>query len=415
MSILLQKFELNIYNVIYNYVIKSYKGPFWFYNANIIKNKIMKLKKFDIIRFAQKSCSNINILKLIKKYNVQIDAVSYGEIERALESGFDINKIIFTSDIFDYYSLKKIIKHKITVNIGSIDMLHQLGKLSPGHKIWIRINPGFGHGHNKKTNTGGENSKHGIWYNSILLHDIIKKYNFKLKGIHMHIGSGVDYKHLQNVCYSMMNQITYKNKNILFISAGGGLSIPYKKKEKTIDIKHYFNLWNNVRNKISNYLGHKIQLEIEPGRFLTAESGMLVTQIKSVKYIKNKYFVLIDAGFNDLLRPVMYGSYHKISIIDYNGNHISKNNFKIPTVIGGPLCESGDIFTQKSNGEIKIRFLPKVFPGDYLIFHDTGAYGASMSSNYNSRPLIPEILFYRNELKIIRKKQRMNDLLKLEK
>lgn len=415
MSILLKKFKINIYKIIYNYVIKNYKGPFWFYNANTIKNKIIKLKKFDIIRFAQKSCSNINILKLIKKYNVQIDAVSYGEIQRALESGFDINKIVFTSDIIDYYSLKKIVKYKITVNVGSIDMLHQLGKISPGHKIWIRINPGFGHGHNKKTNTGGENSKHGIWYNNILLYDIIKKYNFKLQGIHMHIGSGVDYKHLQNVCYAMINQIKYINKKILFISSGGGLSIPYKKKDKNVNIKHYFNLWNNIRNKISNYLGHKIKLEIEPGRFLTAESGMLVTQIKSVKYIKNKYFILIDAGFNDLLRPVMYGSYHKISIIDYNGNHINKNNFKIPTVIGGPLCESGDIFTQTSKGEIKIRFLPKVFPGDYLIFHDTGAYGSSMSSNYNSRTLIPEILFYRNQLKIIRKKQKINDLLKLEK
>ncbi|AZP36275.1 Diaminopimelate decarboxylase [Candidatus Annandia adelgestsuga] len=393
---------------------KKYSGPFWLYNFNIIKKKILKLKKFDIIRFAQKSCSNINILKLIKKYNVQIDSVSYGELNRAINSGFNRKNIIFTSDIIDYDTLKKIVKLKITVNIGSIDMLHQLGKISPKHKIWIRINPGFGHGHNEKTNTGGENSKHGIWYNDKSLYGIIKKYNFKLCGIHIHIGSGVDYKHLKNVCYAMMNQILYINKSIKSISAGGGLSIPYKKKDRIINIKNYFNLWNNIRNKISNYLGKKITLEIEPGRFLTAESGILVTQVKSVKFIKNKYFVLIDAGFNDLLRPVMYGSYHKISVIKKKISYINKSTFRVPTIVGGPLCESGDIFTQNSNGKIKIRFLPKVSPGDYLIFHNTGAYGSSMSSNYNSRLLIPEILFYKNKFKIIRKKQNIKDLLKLE-
>jgi len=188
-------------------LIKKYKSPLWMYHAETIEKKISKLRKFDIIRFAQKACSNIHILKLMKKNGTKIDAVSLGEIERAIKAGFkkNSNDIVYTSDIIDKETLKKVIEYKIPVNIGSIDMIKKIGKKSKNHKVWIRINPGFGHGHNKKTNTGGKNSKHGIWNTSLAL-KLIKKYKLKLIGLHMHIGSGVDYKHLKKVCKSMIKK-----------------------------------------------------------------------------------------------------------------------------------------------------------------------------------------------------------------
>jgi len=137
-------------------LIKKYKSPLWMYHAETIEKKISKLRKFDIIRFAQKACSNIHILKLMKKNGTKIDAVSLGEIERAIKAGFkkNSNDIVYTSDIIDKETLKKVIEYKIPVNIGSIDMIKKIGKKSKNHKVWIRINPGFGHGHNKKNQYG---------------------------------------------------------------------------------------------------------------------------------------------------------------------------------------------------------------------------------------------------------------------
>lgn len=404
--------NLNVKNI--QLLTKKYQSPFWVYDANIICKKIQLLKEFDVIRFAQKACSNTHILKLMRQNNLKVDAVSLGEIERAILAGFKKNsdEIIFTADLFDEETLSTIIKYNIPVNAGSLDMLTQLGSISPGHHIWLRINPKFGYGHSKKTNTGGENSKHGIWDPDLAL-PIIKKYKLKLIGLHMHIGSGVNYEHLKKVCHAMIDSVMQINKKIQFISAGGGLPTPYKFHEKPINIKKYFNLWDQARKKISQFLNKPIQLEIEPGRFLVAESGILVSQVRAIKKMGDKNFVLIDAGFNDLMRPTMYGSYHHISVVPSDNREI-KENETVDTVIGGPLCESGDIFTQEEGGNIQTRKLPFMKIGDYLIFHDTGAYGASMSSNYNTRPLIQEILIENNTFKIIRKRQTIKELLSLE-
>lgn len=403
-------------------IAKYYQSPVWIYDANIIKRQIKKLQKFDIIRFAQKACSNINILQLMKKAGVKIDAVSLGEIERALVSGFDIknNGIIFTSDLFEEKTLQRIVKLKIPVNFGSIDMIKQIGKILQGKQnyyVWIRINPGFGHGHNKKTNTGGENSKHGIWYADLpIALKLLKKYSLKLVGLHMHIGSGVNYSHLKKVCHSMLEQAININIKIKYISAGGGLSIPYKLKDKKINIENYYKMWNNVRKKLEKYFLNKIKLEIEPGRFLIAESGILLSQIRVIKSVGKNFFVLVNVGFNDLMRPVLYGSYHKISVITFEGKLFDEKEYNKEFIIAGPLCESGDVFTQSKNSSLEPRILPnKIKVGDYLIFHNTGAYGSSMSSNYNTRPFLPEVIYQDKKFIQIRSPQKIEDILFLER
>ncbi|EOC1340835.1 diaminopimelate decarboxylase [Cronobacter dublinensis] len=397
----------------------QFGGPVWVYDADIIRAQIDRLRQFDVIRFAQKACSNIHILRLMREAGVKVDSVSLGEIERAVAAGYDPRQnpadIVFTADVLDDATIARVHELGVPVNAGSVDMLEQLGAVSPGHRVWLRINPGFGHGHSQKTNTGGENSKHGIWYSDLpAALAVMQRHQLKLVGMHMHIGSGVDYGHLEQVCGAMVNQVIEFGQDLEAISAGGGLSIPYRDGDETIDTGHYFGLWNRAREQIAAHFGHPIKLEIEPGRFLVAEAGVLVAQVRSVKEMGSRHFVLIDAGFNDLMRPSMYGSYHHISALAADGRDL-RDAPVLDTVVAGPLCESGDVFTQQEGGKVETRALPAVRPGDYLVLHDTGAYGASMSSNYNSRPLLPEVLLENGEAHTIRRRQTIDELLALER
>ena len=329
-----------------------------------------------------------------------------GYSSRGGESG-----IVFTADLIDRATLERVIAEEIPVNAGSIDMLHQLGELAPGHRVWLRINPGFGHGHSNKTNTGGEHSKHGIWHTQLpQALAAIKQYGLHLVGLHMHIGSGVDYRHLEEVCGAMVKLIRKHAIQVEAISAGGGLSIPYRQDEPRVDTEHYFSIWNAARNEISALTGQPVHLEIEPGRYLVAEAGVMLAEVRAVKDVGTRQFVLVDAGFNDLMRPSMYGAYHEISLLP--GDESERRPRRV--VVGGPLCESGDVFTQGDGGVVLERELKQAKVGDLLVFHDAGAYGASMSSNYNSRPLIPEVLVDGESQRLIRRRQTVAELLALE-
>ncbi len=394
-----------------------YATPLWVYNADIIRQQIERLAPFDIVRFAQKACSNVNILSLMREAGVHVDAVSHGEIRRAQQAGFSAATtgtvaagIVFTADLFDRDTLDYVVQEKIEVNAGSLDMLRQLGERSPGHRVWLRINPGFGHGHSKKTNTGGENSKHGIWHQQLVQAiALIDQYRLHLVGLHLHIGSGVDYRHLERVCQAMTDIISSVDHDFEAISAGGGLSVPYKEGDQSIDVAHYFSLWDETRQHAEKKLGHPVRLEIEPGRFLVAQSAVLLAEVRATKQMGDNHFTLVDAGFNDLMRPALYGSYHHISVLATDGR-TQETETSRPTVIAGPLCESGDVFTQKQDGTVEMRELPPARVGDYLVFHDTGAYGASMSSNYNSRTHAAEYLLDGPASRLIRKRQKITEL-----
>lgn len=392
---------------------QQYGTPLWLYDSEVIVSRIARLNRFDVIRFAQKANSNIHILRLMHEHGVKVDSVSAGEIERALKAGYCPDEIVFTADMITEETLDRVLELGIAVNTGSVDMLRQIGARRPGHPVWLRINPGFGHGHSQKTNTGGENSKHGIWFADLgeALAEI-SHYQLTLTGIHMHIGSGVDYEHLATVCDAMAELVITNNLDIRAISAGGGLSTPYREGDEIIDIDNYFSLWDAARARIARHLGREIPLEIEPGRYLVAESGILLAQVRAVKGMGSRHYVLVDSGFNDLMRPAMYGSYHHISVLPAAGE--LQNSTVRETIVAGPLCESGDVFTQLEGGMVVPRALPEAGVNDFLVFHDTGAYGASMSSNYNSRPLLPEILFTDGKAKLIRRRQTIDELMALE-
>ncbi|HYP32699.1 MAG TPA: diaminopimelate decarboxylase, partial [Burkholderiaceae bacterium] len=309
---------------------------------------------------------------------------------------------------------------------GSVDMLGQvaaaLGSKARGHRVWLRVNPGFGHGHSRKTNTGGEHSKHGIWPQDIpAALEAIARHGLRLVGLHMHIGSGVDYGHLERVCDAMVahvQDVVAHGHDVTAISAGGGLSIPYRAGDPVVDTAHYFSLWDAARRRLAAELGHPVGLEIEPGRFLVAEAGALVAEVRAVKDMGANHFVLCDAGFNELVRPAMYGGFHAISVLPRANAQVRAElgvqAQRRPTVVAGPLCESGDVFTQDAGGVVEPRELAPAEVGDLLVFHDTGAYGASMSSNYNTRPLAAEVLVDGATARVIRRRQTVAELIGLE-
>jgi len=390
--------------------------PLWVYDAATIRERAASLKRFDVVRFAQKACSNVHILRLLRDVGVKVDAVSRGEILRALRAGYQPggDEIVFTADLLDPATLATVVEHRIPVNAGSIDMLEQLGVASPGHAVWLRINPGFGHGHSHKTNTGGEHSKHGIWHADLAAAlAAVRRHGLRLVGLHMHIGSGVDYGHLAQVGQAMVGLVretVAAGHDLHAISAGGGLSIPYRQGDAGIDVDHYFGLWDAARREAEALVGHALTLELEPGRYLVAESGVLLAEVRAVKHAGANRFMLVDAGFNELMRPAMYGAFHAMSLIARGGTAGAAQ----PTVVAGPLCESGDVFTQAAGGEVLTRDLPPASVGDLLVIHDAGAYGASMSSNYNSRPLAAEVLVDGSASRLIRRRQTVEELLALE-
>jgi diaminopimelate decarboxylase len=398
---------------------RQFGTPAYIYDAAPIVRRINDLKSFDVIRFAQKACSNLAILDLVRRHGVLLDAVSAGEIHRAIAAGFkpgqadNPTEIVYTADIFDRDALDVVVKHDIHVNCGSPDMIEQYGQRSPGKPITLRINPGFGHGHSQKTNTGGSHSKHGIWHEQ--LEDCIEratKYNLRITGLHMHIGSGTDLEHLSQVCGALEKAALVIGSSITEISAGGGLPIAYREGQEFIDIEAYYGLWNATRHRLAIQFGHSIGLEIEPGRFLVAESGYLLSEIRAIKTTAENKFYLVDAGFNNLARPILYGAYHPMAICPADGSAATRPLNDV--VVGGPLCESGDIFTQEEGGFVSRRSLPEAKIGDFLVIGCAGAYGYVMASNYNSKPLVAEVLIENGAANLVRRRQTLDDLINLE-
>jgi diaminopimelate decarboxylase len=393
--------------------------PVYVYDAAKILARIHDLSRFDVIRYAQKACSNIAILDLMRRAGVLVDAVSAGEIHRALAAGFQPGTgehppIVYTADIFDRASLDLVVKLGLPVNCGSPEMIDQLGERAPGSNITLRINPGFGHGHSQKTNTGGEQSKHGIWHTQ--LDDCLQRADrlgLAVTGLHMHIGSGTDLEHLSQVCGALEKAALVVGRSITTISAGGGLPIPYREGQTFVDVDQYFELWDATRHRLAESFGHAVTLEIEPGRYLVAESGYLVSEIRAIKQMGNNTFYLLDAGFNNLARPILYGAYHPMSICPRSSASGAEPAFA-DVVVGGPLCESGDIFTQEEGGFVCKRSLPAAAVGDLLVIERAGAYGFAMASNYNSKPLPPEVLVRDGQPHLVRARQTPDDLIRGE-
>lgn len=390
---------------------RTHGTPLWIYDAATIRARIASLSGFDIVRYAQKANPNLAILRLVRASGARVDAVSAGEIERALAAGFTPEEIVFTADLFDRAALALIARHGIAVNLGSADMLEPYAALRSRAAVTLRVNPGFGHGHGRKVNTGGETSKHGIWHED--LPEVVRHaatLGLAIEGLHVHIGSGSDFENLARVTRAVAELAQHAGGALHTLSAGGGLPVPYREHEPTFDVARFTRCWREAHAEIERVLGRPIGLEVEPGRYLVAEAGLLLTEVRSVKQSGRIEYVLVDAGFHTLVRPAMYGAWHEITVVG------SASDAPLSAkVVAGPLCESGDVFTQGADGQLEPRDLPSMSVGDLVCLHDAGAYGAAMSSNYNSQPLAAEVLVDGNRTALVRRRQTIDDILALER
>jgi diaminopimelate decarboxylase len=392
---------------------RRFGTPCYVYDRAMIERRIDDLKGFKVIRYAQKACSNIAILALMRTKGVVVDAVSAGEIHRALTAGYKPADIVYTADVFERTALEAVARTGVRVNCGSTDMLEQYASVCPGRDVTVRLNPGFGHGHSRKTNTGGPSSKHGVWHEQ--LPEAVRRAKaagIRITGIHMHIGSGTDFEHLSQVCDALTAAALTLGSDLDRVSAGGGLPTPYRPGDKPIDVAAFTTMWAETGRKIEERVGRPVELEVEPGRYLVAEAGYLVAEIRALKQQGNNRFLLLDAGFHNLARPILYGAYHPMFLCPADGRPAQRGTE--PVVVGGPLCESGDIFTQADGGVVETRELPAAKVGDFLTLGVAGAYGYAMSSNYNSFPMLPEVLISGGQAELIRRKQTVEELTALE-
>jgi diaminopimelate decarboxylase len=402
-------------------LVRDFGTPTYVYDAAGIEERIRRLSCFDVVRYAQKANANLAVLDLVRRAGALVDAVSAGEIHRALAAGFpaagEPPPIVYTADLFDREALALVAEHRIPVNCGSADMLEQYAALRAEHPglsadITLRVNPGFGHGHSRKTNTGGEHSKHGIWHEELpSVRGRAAAAGLRITGVHVHIGSGADMEHLALVAGAAA-RFARELPDVAVLSAGGGLPVPYRDGDPEIDVDAYFAIWDRERRRLESELGRRLRLEIEPGRYLVAESGWLVTEIRAVKRQGGNRFYVVDAGFNTLPRPILYGSYHPMAVVPAPGSSDERKLKDV--VVGGPLCESGDIFTQDEGGLVRSEPLPEARVGEHLLIGCAGAYGFVMSSNYNSKPQPAEVLIARGKPHLVRARQSLDDLIRGE-
>jgi diaminopimelate decarboxylase len=402
----LRKNNLCIESISASSLIKKYETPFYCYSLTQLKNNYRKFdnafkKTKPLICFSVKSNSNISLLKELKTIGSGADVVSGGELLRALKAGIDAKKIVFSGVGKTEEEIKLAIKKKVLlINMESESEAFLINKISKKMSVrtsvGLRLNPNVVGKTNKKISTGGKDDKFGLGYNNYLA--LCKKIknmkNLKLEGLSVHIGSQItNINPFRKVFNVIERVIANSNINFRFIDLGGGMGISYSNKEKKLNLNQYAKLVEKfTQNK-------KIKIIFEPGRFIAGNTSVLITKITYIKKSNNKFFIILDAGMNDLMRPALYDAYHEIIPLKKNKGKIIGN---IEFV--GPVCESADKFLNQKN-------FSKVIEGDCLAITNVGAYGMSLASNYNTRPIIAEILVNGSKHKIIKKRQSLENLI----
>ena len=384
---------------------KRFRTPMYCYSYEKLKKNIINFrnnfKSFSpLICFSVKANSNINLLREIKKFNCGADVVSIGEMMKVLKAGFNPKKVVFSGVGKTFEELSYAIKKKILlINIESEEELIEVEKIAKKKRklvdIGIRLNPNTDAKTLKKISTGKKENKFGVTekaFFNLLKYSKKSKY-LKLKCLSVHIGSQItSYKPYQKTLGIIKKIIHKSNYKFEYIDLGGGMGITYEN-EKKLNYKKY-------NNSIKNFLKkNKTKIIFEPGRSIIGNTGILISKVIYIKKTQNKDFIILDSGMNDLIRPALYGSKHKIIPIKRISNNSNRNYEFV-----GPICESTDKF-------LNIKKFQKLKKNDLIAICDVGAYGMSLSSNYNVRAKPIELLIKRSKVSIIKKRQRLKDII----
>ncbi len=396
---------------------EEYGTPIYVINEEMIRKMYRDLKQTldsiyerNSIYFAVKANSSLSVLKILNSEGASFDCTSTGEIHECFKVGIPPEKIFFTGNMFTNEDLKFAVEYKVHINLDCISQLRRLSKIYDDlelekQAISFRINPEFGAGHHSHTITAGKMIKFGILEDQVIeAYSLAKELGFKRFGTHIHIGSGIlnayDYEKAVEKYLTIITHLTdVINIKLEFIDFGGGLGIPYRPEEDPLDLGIYKDVVvERFKDLVTRGdLGEPCFI-IEPGRYLSAESSIILAQINTVKDNGYKKFAGINAGFNTLIRPTMYGSYHHIIPCLEN-----QERDRIKYDVVGPICESGDVIGKE-------RVIPELKEEEYLAILDAGAYGFVMSSLYNSRPRTAEILISNGKTFKIRQEETYEDL-----
>ena len=401
--------KLHINNIKLEKILKKRKTPFYLYSLNQIRQNVKHInssfKNFSpLICYAVKANSNLSILKELKKNNLGADVVSVGELKLALKAGIKPNKIVFSGVGKTVEEIKFAIKKSIlSINAESTNEITLINDISKKLKkitnIGVRINPDIKAKTNRKIATGNKVNKFGISIPEFL--NVIKNknkfQNIKISLLSVHIGSQIKDINVYKKVLNLISQILIKLKNLKHtincIDLGGGMGIPYFKHDKKFDFKK-FGL------EVSKfYRKERIKIIFEIGRFITGNSGHIISKVIYVKKIKDRIFIIIDTGMNDMARSAIYDTFHEIIPLHKRTKKFSK---KVEFV--GPICESSDTFGVYKNYSM-------LKEGDYVCITNCGAYGRTLSSNYNMRPLIEEVILNNKKIKTVRLRQKIEDLI----
>ncbi len=398
---------------------KKYGTPVYVINERLIRERYKTLKqvldsenKNNQIHFAVKANTSLSVLKILLSEGAGFDCSSVGEVHTCLKAGAKPEHIIYTGNMFTNDDFKFAVENDVLVNLDSISQLKRLARIHDelGKEkkiISFRINPEFGAGHHVHTITAGKEIKFGILDNQVIEAYLkAKGFGFKQFGTHIHIGSGIinpyDYdKAIDKYLGIIINLADTLDITFEFVDFGGGLGIPYRPEEDPLDLEVYKEIVVKRSKEAIEKMGmEKPAIKVEPGRYLSAEASIILTQINTIKNNGYKLFAGVDAGFNTLIRPTMYGSYHHIISCLQN-----EDRKEMKYDIAGPICESGDILGKE-------RTLHELQEEEYLAILDSGAYGFIMSSSYNSRPRPAEVLINNGEDMLVREAETYKDLLK---
>lgn len=382
----------------------EYGTPLYVYDGGVIERQFQQLTAaFDVpdlhINYACKANTNINILKLMKHLGTRLDVVSFQELQLGIHAGFDPSEILYTPNCVSFEEISAAVHSGAQINIDNIEMLEAFGQAFPDHPVCIRLNPHVMAGGNSNISVGHIDSKFGISiYQLPHVHRIVETMGIRVNGLHMHTGSDIYdvevFLHAADILFNSAKEFT----DLEFLDFGSGFKVPYKVGDIATDVAELGEKMSQRFNEFCTEYGRPLSLVFEPGKFLVSQAGSFLVHVNVVKQTTSTIFAGVDSGFNHLIRPMLYRAHHDIVNIS---NPEGKN--RIYTVVGY-ICETDTFGANRKLNEVR--------PGDILQFKNAGAYCFSMASNYNSRYRPAEVLIWKGEHKIIRKRESLEDLLR---
>ncbi|WP_185146897.1 diaminopimelate decarboxylase [Chryseobacterium echinoideorum] len=385
-------------------IANEFGTPLYVYDAESIKAQYETLSssflKHTKFFYAAKALTNINILKYIKNLGASLDCVSINEVKLGLKAGFTKEKILFTPNCVGLAEIEEAMQHGVHINIDNISILEQFGnKYGNSYPIFVRINPHIYAGGNHKISTGHIDSKFGISIHQMRhIERVMKSTDLNVEGLHMHTGSEIKDPEVFIQALEIMLELAEHFPNLKYLDMGSGFKIPYQDSEMETDVKTLGKKVEKVLSEYAKTMGRKFELWFEPGKFLVGKSGYLLVKANVIKQTTATVFVGVNSGFNHLIRPMFYDSYHEIENLSN-----PKGAERIYTVVGN-ICETDTFAWDRKLNEVR--------EGDILAFHTAGAYGFEMSSNFNSRLKPAEVLFLDGKAHLIRKRDEFEDLLR---